>query len=627
MIQMFSKDRGHSMASFGPPRARALAFVWLAAFSAWANATVTVLIDGAAYPAELRENTRLLTRLQVERSPSARHYEGELIGVDQSWIRASDIRGHWQGVVSIAGHRYVVDGARRDSAGDIVLDAVSPNDLLGASQCATEVAAGSTAQTLAQQLSSGVEAADFAALCTSKVDGVCLLPELDITFDLLFQQRYPATFQQQGVALLNIVDGYYKNDMSLQFDALSMTFPTTDIFSATTDPNALLTDVATKKNNNQISFVTNKRALLHLVTGRNLDGSTVGISNVGTLCSAGSNVGLSQVVTNAGLPDTGLTALVIAHELGHNFGAGHDGSDNTCPASGFIMSATLSPTATHFSSCSVDEMTTTINNLALVNACFEFPVDASIVAHPGNPTTANANEPFTLDYDVAEVHASVPSATIDLNGSFTGAGGTFVSATLNGNPCAVAGNGATYACATDATGGLLSVTAQVAAATTVTAVATAAVAATGGVKDIDSTNNTVNQSVTTSSPPAPPTNLTATPAAAEIDLAWQDNSANETGFRIERRVGGAAFTQIAQVAANVTVYADTGVVVGTTYDYRVSSFGSGGTSAPATASAQISTPANAGGGGGGGGGGALGAEVTPLLLALFALRRRTAAVR
>jgi len=610
------------MASIGPHRARVLGFVLLAVLSAGAHATVTVLIDGAAYPAELRENTELLTRLHVERSPSGRHYEGELIGVDASWIRASNIRGHWQGVVSMAGHRYVVDGARRDSAGDIVLDAVSPTDLMAASQCATEVAAGSNAQSLARQLSAGVEAVDFAALCTSRVDGVCLLPELDLTFDLSFQQRYPTTFQQQGVALLNIVDGFYKNDMSLQFDALSMTFPSTDIFSATTDPNALLNDVATKKDNNQVPFVTNKRALLHLVTGRDLDGSTVGISNVGTLCSASSNAGLSQVVTNGGIPDTGLTALVVAHELGHNFGAVHDGTNNACPASVFIMSATLTPTATHFSSCSITEMTNTINALPIVNACFELPVDASITARPGNPSTANANENVTLDYDVAEVHASVPSATINVNGSFTGAGGTFISATMNGNACTVAANGATYACTTDASGGLLSATAQVAAATTVTAVATVVVAATGGVKDIDSTNDTSNQSVTTSVPPAAPTNLTATPAAAEIDLTWRDNSANETGFRIDRRTGAAAFAQIATVGPNVTTFADTTAVVGTMYDYRVSSFGAGGTSAAASTSAQINAPA-----GGGGGGGTFGAELSPLLLALVALRRRAASNR
>ncbi len=52
------------------------------------------------------------------------------------------------------------------------------------------------------------------------------------------------------------------------------------------------------------------------------------------------------------------------------------------------MAATLSQGATHFSSCSIDEMTTKINTLPNLGACFEYPVDAMLAARPGNPTTA-----------------------------------------------------------------------------------------------------------------------------------------------------------------------------------------------------------------------------------------------
>jgi hypothetical protein len=592
-----------------------------ASVSVHAQAAVTVLIDGTAYPAQLRENTELLERAHAERTPSARHYEGELVGIDGSWIRASNIRGHWQGLVTIDGRHYVVASAQRDRHGNVALDAQLPTDIMAPSQCATDVAArGAQTQSLAQQLDAGVAAADFAALCATTVDGVCLLPEIDLPFDLQFQQRFPTDYQAQAASMLNMVDGYYRNDLNIQFDALSMTFLTNDLFSTTTDANALLTDVQNKKNAGQVPFVTNPRAILHLVTGRDFDTTTIGISNVGTLCSPMNNVGTSQVVLTAGLPSAGLTALVMAHEIAHNFGAVHDGDGNTCATSGFIMSASLSPNATQFSSCSLTDMTAKINSLSNVGACFEFPVDASVTARAGNPTTANANENFTLDYDVAEQHASVASTTITINGSFTTAGGTFVAATMNGNACTVGANGSTYTCTTDASGGLLSVTAQAPAATTSTVGATVVVASTGGVKDIDSSNDTANQSVSTSIPPAAPSGLTATAAASEIDLAWQDNSSNESGFRIERRTGSAAFAQIAMTAANATTFADTGVTSGVTYDYRVAAFGPGGTSAPVAASAQIA--AAAGGGGGGGGGGAFGAELAPLLLALFALRRR-----
>ncbi len=187
-----------------------------------------------------------------------------------------------------------------------------------------------------------------------------------------------------------------------------------------------------------------------------------------------------------------MTALVIAHEIGHNFGAKHDTTENSC-AGGFIMSASLSASATDFSQCSIDEITTKINSIPTLSACFEFPVDAVLGAHPSNPTSAAANENFTLDYDISETHASVASAELRATGSFAAAGGTFVGATINGLPCSVASDGQSYLCVTGSSGGLLEVTARVTGGAAMTIGATVAVGPAGGAKDIDSSNNSANQ--------------------------------------------------------------------------------------------------------------------------------------
>lgn len=80
--------------------------------------------------------------------------------------------------------------------------------------------------------------------------------------------------------------------------------------------------------------------------------------------------------------------------------------------------------------------------------------------------------------------------------------------------------------------------------------------------------------------PQAPGNLQATPrSSGRIDLAWTDNSNNETGFRIERRQGGGAFTEIGTVAANTGNYASTGLSAGTTYTYRVRAYNGTGNSA------------------------------------------------
>lgn len=65
---------------------------------------------------------------------------------------------------------------------------------------------------------------------------------------------------------------------------------------------------------------------------------------------------------------------------------------------------------------------------------------------------------------------------------------------------------------------------------------------------------------------------------AQVDLNWTDNADNESGFRIEREVAGAGFTQIGAVGADVTTFTDSDVVPGTTYAYRVYAHNAAGNS-------------------------------------------------
>lgn len=83
-------------------------------------------------------------------------------------------------------------------------------------------------------------------------------------------------------------------------------------------------------------------------------------------------------------------------------------------------------------------------------------------------------------------------------------------------------------------------------------------------------------------PPAAPSNLIASAiSTTQINLSWTDNSSNENGFRIERCTGSTCtnFVQIAEVAANVTSFPNTGLTKSTTYRYRVRSFNASGNSA------------------------------------------------
>lgn len=82
--------------------------------------------------------------------------------------------------------------------------------------------------------------------------------------------------------------------------------------------------------------------------------------------------------------------------------------------------------------------------------------------------------------------------------------------------------------------------------------------------------------------PAAPSNLIATVRSlSSIRLSWQDGSANETGFRVERQTGEGEFVVLGTVAAGSTEYVDTAIQVGASYRYRVIAFNTGGDSTPA----------------------------------------------
>jgi len=102
-----------------------------------------------------------------------------------------------------------------------------------------------------------------------------------------------------------------------------------------------------------------------------------------------------------------------------------------------------------------------------------------------------------------------------------------------------------------------------------------------------------------------PSGLTATAVStSQINLAWTDNSANEDGFRIERKTGaGGTYAEIDRVGSDVETYNDTGLSALIEYYYRVFSYNAGGDLASSNEASATTQAAGSGGGGGGGGGG------------------------
>ena len=91
-------------------------------------------------------------------------------------------------------------------------------------------------------------------------------------------------------------------------------------------------------------------------------------------------------------------------------------------------------------------------------------------------------------------------------------------------------------------------------------------------------------------PPAAPTGLQLTALGPTgVRLNWQDNAADEVGFRVYRGTSTDDLTLIETEQANVRACSDTGLTPMTTYHYRVVAFNDHGESPDATGS--TTTPA------------------------------------
>jgi hypothetical protein len=106
--------------------------------------------------------------------------------------------------------------------------------------------------------------------------------------------------------------------------------------------------------------------LAHLFSDRTLGLTTggAGFGFIDTLCDAKRGVSISNTKY---FDSTNLHALIVAHELGHNFGADHDGDPaGSCPDApgGFVMAQAA--TGSRFSDCSKSVMTARVEAAACV---------------------------------------------------------------------------------------------------------------------------------------------------------------------------------------------------------------------------------------------------------------------
>ena len=195
--------------------------------------------------------------------------------------------------------------------------------------------------------------------------------------------------------IMNVVDGIYQVEIGVSFQIVFQNFwdnAATDPYTQT-DAGARLTQFKNHWNGRTDGGFGTERSLAHLWTGIDLDSTTIGIASLAVVCKSPTNAyGLSQRFPLTGLSDA-RTAILTAHEIGHNFGAAHTNQnlpaefaiscDNTIMESG-LGSRTGSSFCTFSRSQIVGHATS--NSSCLVNAgtpppsnnCAETPVTSGV---------------------------------------------------------------------------------------------------------------------------------------------------------------------------------------------------------------------------------------------------------
>ncbi len=364
---------------------------------------------GRRFVLTLEKNPRLtdLADTANNADPDLSLYRGVLESVPGSWVRLSTKAQTIRGMVWDGRELYLIDSANvLESAGT---DSVPTDDNIifrladtwiepGGSFCGSTT--GSAKEAYSSLLNELKTSPAF-----MRAPGATLRLEVSALGDALFRARYSSDQQASDEILtrLNNIDGIFSSQLGIeiQVPTLHVDDAIAAQLSATTSASTLIDDLAALR---ERTPALRTRGLTHLFTGRDLDGNTVGIAYTGTLCDNRHSAGLTQIGRSSGID-----SLVAAHEIGHNFGAIHDGEAQCAntPVDQYLMSPTVSENATSFSQCSLDAILPRIESASCLLPLA--PPDLSIAADLGTRIAA-AGRPFSWELPITNVGGSTAEA-------------------------------------------------------------------------------------------------------------------------------------------------------------------------------------------------------------------------
>lgn len=333
---------------------------------------------GRSFDFELEHNSRLMNAArQNPLLDGVDIYRGEIAGAEGSWARIVMANGVPSGMFFDGQELYAIEApgdAAVDTSVPVVYRLADAHIVPGSITCGGSALMASSASA-AELLLGELDAISQAPGAVSEI-------EVGVVGDFEFTsaQGGDAAAAQALTTRLNNVDGIFSAQLGIQISVPVQAIAT---FSADNDPfttseaGDLLDELS---NYRSTTPAQNSNGLTHLFTGRDLNGSTVGIAWTGALCSNFFGAGLSE-----GNGGANFDTLVAAHEIGHNFGAPHDGETGSAcesQAGDWLMSPRLNGEST-FSPCTIDEMSDDIARASCITA---LPSIDMVVGLQSSPT-------------------------------------------------------------------------------------------------------------------------------------------------------------------------------------------------------------------------------------------------
>jgi len=326
---------------------------------------------GRSFDLQLETNERVIAGLSAAQRPVGLGvYRGRLANNPDSWVRVVVYAGMPRGVIWDGVEMYAIEApgdGQLASTSPVVYRLADAYIEPGTMQCSDGSLAGNSA-TVWTQLAAANKTA--LALAPGAVSEISMSAIGD--YEFTSAKGGDATATVAIATRLNNVDGFFSEQLGVQINVqlIETHASAADPFGDTLVADNLLSELSEYR----LQTPAHKaRGLTHLYTGRNLDTTTVGIAWRGTLCDDYFGAGLSQSGN-----DPFVDSLIAAHEIGHNFGAQHDGeAGSPCAAETgqFIMSPSINGSQ-QFSACSIGIMQ---NEAAAASCVAALPtVDVSI---------------------------------------------------------------------------------------------------------------------------------------------------------------------------------------------------------------------------------------------------------